>query len=150
MKMSNHSRSRANIIVAIQALIAGLQKHDTGQTLVIGGVSMAVSDVITKLTNYVTQLLAAAAAQAAWHQQVQVVDQLEATDINAFRQNLDATLRTQFGATSTTLEDFGLKPRKPAVKTVAVKNAAVEKGLATRASHHVPVKPPGGNTPKAG
>jgi hypothetical protein len=145
--MSKGSNSKATNILEIQNLIAGLQKHDTGKTFVVGGVSMTVADIITALKNYIAQLMAIAPLLAAYRQQVQVVDELETSSIHALRLNVDATLRVTYGASAGILTDYGIKPRKPAKRTAASVNEAVEKNLATRASHRVPAKPPTGNNP---
>jgi hypothetical protein len=53
-------------------------------------------------------------------------------DVLAF----EAIVRGTFGPSSQVLNDFGLKPRTPRVKTPPVKVQATQKALATRTARH--------------
>jgi hypothetical protein len=132
--MSNSNSSKASLIARINSMIAGLQKNLTGQTLVLGGSSITVSDLIAKLTAVVAQLNATTAAKVAWQAQVQASNTLETTEFDPLWAALGHCLEGMYGPTSTALAEFGIKPRKPPERTVKSKAVSVERNLATRAA----------------
>jgi hypothetical protein len=130
--MSTKNSSKANVIVEIQQMIAGLQKHFAGATIMLGGVSITVSDLIAELTSFLAQLTAVSTTRNAWQQQVQLARTAEVSRIDPLRAQLASYMDATFGETSSVLTDFGLKPRKKPVRSAQNKATAAEKMLATR------------------
>jgi hypothetical protein len=130
--MTTRSRAKNNVIAECLAAIAGLQKHLAGKTLILGGVSIAVDDIIAALTNYIALLTAASASKAAWQQDVQAARTAEASQIGPMRADLSSYLEGMYGASAGILLDFGLTPKKKAQRTVKTKAEGVAKDLATR------------------
>jgi hypothetical protein len=127
-------KSKVYLIAAINAMITGLQQHLSGQSLVVGGSSITVSDLIAKLTSFVAQLNSSSAAKATWQQQVLATKTAETTEFNPLWAALTRSIEGMYGPTAGVLSDFGIKPEKKPERTVKSKAVAIERNLATRAA----------------
>jgi hypothetical protein len=133
--MSRTSSSKA-LVAEIQQVIAGLQKHYAGQTLVLAQVSVKVADLIKELTAFVAQVGEATATHLTWLAQVKAMDSAADTRINPTLVTLHRFLEGQFGMTSPTLADFGMTPRSPRKRTAQEKVETAQKSAATRTARH--------------
>jgi hypothetical protein len=135
--MSNHKKSNSieSRIGRLQLLIAGLKANMAGQTIVLGGKTYAVADVITAIEAYIAQLSATAAARAAWIVEVQTTDALGNTQMDPLVTQLHRYLEGTYGPSSQTLTSFGLTPRKIRPRTSKQKAASAAKADATRLAH---------------
>jgi hypothetical protein len=113
-------------------LLAGLQKHFANTaTLSFGGNSHTPAEIQTALSNRTAATAATAAATTAFHNAVAAEQETRSTT-----QKLVADFRAfalaTFGDDLEALSDFGLKPRKKAVRTPETQVTAAQKALATR------------------
>src|SRR5580658_3254670 len=108
--MANKSRAKNNVIARIQALINGLKQNQSGQTLVLNGVSISQVALIAALEAYIAQLNATTTAHAAWLAAVQETKTMEDGQVNPQIEALEHYLEGIYGSTSSTLADYGLKP----------------------------------------
>lgn len=128
-------KSKSNTIVSIRALIAGLKKTFTGQTLAFDDGQVTTEDVVAELDSYVTELDDAEAARLAWKAKLTKVDARKAAAEERIV-GIHRYLRALFGPSSVKLGDFGLTPAAPPHRSVADKALAVVKGAATRSARH--------------
>jgi hypothetical protein len=124
-------RGKNDVVARVLAFIAGLIKNQSGETLVLGGVSITVLALIAELQAYIAELNANTAAHAAWLAQTQKTKTIEIAETTRLEQ-LTHYLEAIYGSASPTLADYGLTPAKPAKRTVKAKAAAVAKDAATR------------------
>ncbi|HEY4015864.1 MAG TPA: hypothetical protein VGM06_21135 [Polyangiaceae bacterium] len=113
-------------------LLAGLQKHFANTaTLSFGGATHAPADIQTALSNRAAATAATAAATTTFHDAVAAEQ-----EVRSSTQKLVADFRAfalaTFGDDLEALSDFGLKPRKKAVRAPETQVAAAQKALATR------------------
>jgi hypothetical protein len=127
------STSKIQKMALVRAMLAGLLKHFAGKTLTLNGAEVQVADVTTTLNGYEPQVTATAAAETAWKAQVQAEDTMETTVVDPLMLALGNAVRAAFGVSSPTLNDFGVAPRKPRVRTAEEKAASAAKSKATRA-----------------
>jgi hypothetical protein len=133
--MSSTMNSKGNMIVLVQKLLAGLDKHYAGQSLVINGTTVSVAEIGTKLQGYLTQVSTADATKTLWQQQLQSARETE-PDIDATVVSIHGIIRGNLGAANPALADFGMTPRGPSKRTSEEKAATAQKSLATRAARH--------------
>jgi hypothetical protein len=128
--------SKAVKMVAFRAMLSGLLKHFSGQTLEINNGKVAVNDLEATVNAIDAAATSAATAEASWKQQTETANKL----IDGFEPQMVALrsfLRSRYGATSNLLLDFGVKPKSTKkVKTVATLSTAIEKSAATREARH--------------
>jgi hypothetical protein len=113
-------------------LLAGLQKHFASTaTMTFGGASHAPAEIQTALANRTAATTATAAATTTFHNAVAAEGQVRdgtqklVADFRAF-------VMSTFGDDLEGLADFGLTPRRKAVRTPETKVVAAQKALATR------------------
>jgi|SRR5580692_374767 hypothetical protein len=133
--MSGNIRSKGNITILVQLLLAGLTKHYAGQSLMINGVSVAVTDIGTLFQGYLAEIATADAGKTAWQAQLATARAKEPA-VEAMVVAVHDVVRGNLGATNPALADFGMKPRAPSKRTSAEKAATAQKALATRAARH--------------
>jgi hypothetical protein len=133
--MSGTIRSKGSMIVLVQKLLAGLDKHYAGQTLTINGTAVPVAEIGTNLQGYLTLVSTADATKTLWQQQLQTARAGE-PDAVATVVAIHGIVRGNLGTANAALEDFGMKPRAPSKRTTAEKAATAEKSLATRVARH--------------
>jgi hypothetical protein len=146
---------------ADMSLLAGLQKHFASTaSLTFGGASHTPAEIQTALANRTAATTATAAATTTFHNAV-----AEEKQVRSGTQKLVADFRafamSTFGDDLEALADFGLKPRKKAVRSPETQVVAAQKSLATRKARgtkgkkqkaaikgtiEVPVTPPAGTT----
>jgi ABC-type transporter Mla subunit MlaD len=130
--MSNSSKSKAAALAAVQALIAGTQKHFPNGSFTLGNTAYTTASLVTLLQSVATAITSLNGAQlAAKHALTTLQGVLTQADpvIQIYERYLQAT----FANTVPILADFGLEPRKePAPKTTEEKAAAAAKAKATR------------------
>jgi hypothetical protein len=129
---SNSSKSKATVLAAVQALIAGTEKHFPNGSFTLGNTAYTTASLVALLQSVATALTALNTAQvAAKHALTTFQGALAQVDpvIQIYVRYLQAT----FANTALILADFGLEPRKvPAPLTVEQKAAAKAKAAATR------------------
>lgn len=135
--MSTNSKvNRTTQQAADQKLIDGLKKHEaTVPSLVIGGTSIKTTDIIGILQARIDARNAAVATKATWQSGVKA-DYDERSKTKTVVSGVRQALQVAFVGSIDALADFGLKPRKPAVRTPEQKQAAAAKAKATRAARH--------------
>jgi hypothetical protein len=134
--MSGTNQSKNNRKLLIEALMAGLTKHFAGQTIPVNGGSFTTEALVAKLNNYLTQQASADAANAAWKTQLDAVDALATAETDPLVLSLHSYVRGVLGASSQSLQDFGLKPRKKTVRSSAEKAVTAQKSAATKVARH--------------
>jgi hypothetical protein len=128
--------SKQYVIGRMQRLSAGLRQHLSGQLLTLAGQSVKVEDVLDELDGYVGQLNTTDAAHANWLAEVKATQVLEDGKINPRVAALENYLRSLYGASSQTLDSFGMTPRKVRARTVRAKAESAAKSAATRVARH--------------
>ena len=132
MSANNGNRTKAATLAFLQALIAGLQKHFSGESLTLGNASVSVASLVQVLTDLVTAMLAANAAQKSAKDALANVVSKAAAAAPVIK-GLRKLLGTMFAGSAQALADFGIEPpkaRQPMSSDVlAARNA---KAAATR------------------
>jgi hypothetical protein len=128
------STAKNDVVARVLGYIAGVKLHQTGETLVLNGESITDVALLAELEGYIAQLNATATAHAAWLGLVQTTRTMEATEMNPRLTALERYLEGTYGPTSPVLSDYGIKPAKPAKRTLKAKVTAAEKDAATRAA----------------
>ena len=129
------SSRKSLVIASIPKTVSGLRKHFAGQVLRLNGRELAVDAVIAQLDAALKQVARASAAQTAWKQELEAADAAVASAglvVSAVRD----LVRGVFGKKSTSVEDFGMKPRSYGRATLATRVDAAAKSKATRAERH--------------
>jgi hypothetical protein len=124
--------TKAQALAAVQALIAGTQKHDPNGSYRIGNVVYSSAQLVTLLQSVATAMTQEMAAEQAAKDALTNLESLQATShpiILGYRH----ALQISYGSASQILADYGLTPKKaPAPLTVQAKAAAAAKRKATR------------------
>jgi|HubBroStandDraft_1064217.scaffolds.fasta_scaffold611406_1 hypothetical protein len=126
------SRTKASALAAVQAIIAGTQKHFPTGSLTFGNATYQSSSLVQTLTGLANAMQAYAVAQVTAKDERVALEAQEATVdpiLSDYRKFLTAT----FGQSAQILADFGLTPakaRKPL--TVEAMSEKVALGNATR------------------
>jgi hypothetical protein len=132
MSNSTKSRTKAGALAAVQALIAGTQKHFPSGSFTLGNTAYTTASLVTLLQSVADAMTALNAAQlAAKH----ALTTLQGVLVQAgpVIRVYDHFLQATFANTVPILADFGLAPPKvPAPKTSEEKAAAAAKAEATR------------------
>jgi len=120
-----------------QALIDGFTKHAaTLPSLLIGGVQIPTTTIISTLQSRIAARAAVAPAKATYQALVKA-DQDERASSQALVSGAKQAIGLMFAGQITTLAEFGRKPRKvPAPRTPAEKAASAAKAKATREARH--------------
>ena len=133
-------------------LMNGLVKHQSVvASLMIAGVPVPTTDLITTLQSRIAARLKTAAAHKAWLDAV-AAEQATVAGSKATVSHAKQELKVMFAGQNETLGDFGLSgPKARTPLTAAEKSAAAEKGKATKAARHpkVPASPAEPATPPA-
>jgi hypothetical protein len=123
----------------LQKIQAGIGKHLSNvSSITLGGVSYAPADLEKLIQADLDTMKASAKAHADWLAQVSV-ERNSHTKVGPVLRLLKAYVISLFGETqdaSGKLEDFGYSPRKPSLKTLAVKVEARDQAKATREARH--------------
>ena len=130
--MSNTKNvTKAEALAAVQALIAGTEKHFPNGSFMLGNVSYTTASLLQVLQGLVAEMIARSTAQATARDALNTLRGTEAST-KAVRQAYLRFLRAAFNNTQS-LADFGLEPPKaPAPLTIEQKAASTAKMLATR------------------
>ena len=128
--------TKASLVLLLEAMIAGTQKHFPTGSLTVGNTSYTATSIDKLLQSLVDATSAMDDAHKAWQQAVLEQRAIAAT-VRPFVKGYSSYLRATFGAAVQTLADFGLSPIKARTpSTVQKKAAAAEKRLATREARH--------------
>jgi hypothetical protein len=131
---STKKPTKAQTLAAVQALIAGTQKHDPNGSYKIGNVVYTSAQLITLLQSVAAAMTAQMAAEKAAKDALTNLESVQATAhpiILGYRH----ALQLAYGNASQILADYGLTPHKaPAPLTVEAKAVAAAKRKATRAA----------------
>ena len=133
--MSNTRKpTKAQALAAVQALIAGTQKHDPNGSYRIGNVVYTSAQLVTLFQSVAGAMTAQMAAEKAAKDALTNLETLQAT-AHPILLGYKHALQVSYGNASQTLADYGLTPHKaPAPLTVQAKAAAADKRKATRAA----------------
>jgi hypothetical protein len=129
------STSNRSLLARIPLLRGGLAKHFAGKTLMLNNVEISVDAISAQLDGYAESITANETSRAAWQARVQHTRAV-APDGDALIAAVEALVRVTFGSASDRLGDFGLAPRPPYKRSVAVKAEAIERSAATRVARH--------------
>jgi hypothetical protein len=112
--------------------LAGIQQHLTGvTTLTLNNVDYTPAQLIALFQAAVLKEKATTVADKAYHDAVGAERESE-QKIAPLRQALKGAVASRFGASSSTMSDFGFKPRKVRAPKAATVAKAVEQRNATR------------------
>jgi hypothetical protein len=128
-------KSNSAALARISLLVTAIEKYFQGQTLTLNGVKVTAEEAIQTLQAYAAALTTSTSSHAAWTDTVEAARKLE-PGADSVILGIEGYVRVMYGNTSAVLTAFGMTPRKPGKKTVAVKQEAVEKSLATRVARH--------------
>src|SRR5580692_3158647 len=111
-RSTNMSRASSKLLyLEILKVIAGVQKHLAGQTLVLAGTTITAEDFVTELDGVASQLTGVETARQAWLAQSKALDDTLAATYNPRISAFHAYVVSRFGASGADLVDFGMKPR---------------------------------------
>jgi len=126
--------SKATLLALMQALISGLQKHTPNGQFTLGGNPYTTAALVQLLQSLADAITAVTASQASGKEVVAAMRAVEAKVGPVFLA-LKSNLLNTYGASTSTLADFGLEPHKaPAPRTAEQKAASAAKAKATRAA----------------
>jgi ABC-type transporter Mla subunit MlaD len=129
---STTSKSKATVLAAVQALIAGTQKHFPNGSFTLGNTAYTTSSLVALLQSVATALTALNTAQVAAKHALSTSQGVLA-QVDPVIQIYVHFLQATFANTAPTLADFGLEPRKvPTPLTSEEKAASAAKAKATR------------------
>jgi hypothetical protein len=131
--MSSHpTKTKAEVLAAVQALIAGTQKHFPSGSFTLGNVAYTTASLVTLLQGVANAMTALNAAQLAAKQAL-LTSQGALAQGDPVIQIYVRFLQATFANTVPLLADFGLVPRKePAPLTSEQYAARAAKAKATR------------------
>ncbi len=130
--MPSPTKTRSTQQAADQKLVDGLTKHaGVIASLYLGGTAMPNAAIVSKLQALIAAVNSTNTARASLHALVLAEEQLR-TQSDQFVTDLRQTILAMFSTQTDVLADFGLAPRKKAVKTPETKVAAATKAAATR------------------
>jgi hypothetical protein len=131
MKTSKADRSDRN-----RKALAGIRKHyASAPTMVLDGVSYALTDIEKTLQGSIDAADATTAATATFHKTVDAERTANAS-ADAVYAGLKTFVTTQFKTSPDVMADFGFTPSSRQVPDAATVAAAVEKRTATRVARH--------------
>jgi hypothetical protein len=125
-------RNSSLLLGTIRKMIAGLQQHFAGQTLVVAGQTVAVTDVIAKLELYGPKLMSMTAAYQAYLAESRALAQFASGELDPLLVDLHDFVVARFGRAGAPLTDFGMTPRRPRKRTAQQNLATTQKAAATR------------------
>jgi hypothetical protein len=129
---NNTSRTRAAALAAVQALIAGTQKHFPSGSFTLGNTAYTTASLVALLVGVADAMTALDAAQLAAKHALATLQGAE-TQADTVIQVYVRFLQATFANTVPILADFGLAPPKvPAPRTSEEHAAAAAKAKATR------------------
>jgi len=132
MSSTTKSRTKAAALAAVQALIAGTQKHFPSGSFTLGNTPYTTASLVALLQSVADAMTAVTGAQLATKHALST-EQGVKTQAGPVIQVYERFLQATFANTVPILADFGLAPRKePAPKTSEEKAAAAAKAEATR------------------
>ena len=125
-------QSKAKTLAAVQALIAGTNKHFPNGSLTFGNATYPAASLVTRLQGLITAMQTVDGLHAALKDAL-IAQHGERADVGPLIKAYTTYLHALYGNATQTLADFGLAPRKvptpPSVETLA---AAKAKAAATR------------------
>jgi hypothetical protein len=128
------SQTKAAALAAVQALIAGTQKHFPNGSFTLGNTAYTTASLVQLLQSLADTMTAVNTAQVAAKHAL-ATEQGAETQVDPVIQIYVRYLQATFANAAPTLADFGLAPRKvPAPRTSEQKAAAAAKAKATRAA----------------
>jgi len=126
------NETKAEALAAVQALIAGTQKHLATGTFTVGNVAYTAASMDALLQSVVDAMIAVNTAQIAAKHALATAQGIE-TQVDPTIQAYVRFILGMYDSALPTLADFGLSPRKvPAPRTAEQKAAAAAKARATR------------------
>ncbi len=154
--MSGFKPTKSTLQQRARGLITGTQKHLANETLAFNGATFAAPALIQLLQQLIDVVTRSDAAKAEWKDALKSMKDGKATIVpvlGAFQ----AFVVNRFGNAPSTLEDFGIAPRKVRTPlTAEQKAAAAVQRKATRAARHIvgkkqraKIKAPAATTPTA-
>jgi hypothetical protein len=128
-------KNKNDRMVVDQKLIAGVQKHFAGASLVLADKSFTTAEVVAFLQKRIDAAGPVETARAAW---MSLADAEKATvaETQKFVKALRALVRAMFGTNVATLTDFGIALRKQATPKAEATVLKAARSKATRAARH--------------
>jgi hypothetical protein len=135
--MSGFRPTKSALQQQARGLITGTQKHLANETLAFNGARFATQALIQVLQELIDVVTRSDAAKAEWKDALKSMNDGKATIVPVLVA-FQAFVVNRFGNAPSTLEDFGIAPRKvPTPMTAEQKAAALVKRKATRAARHI-------------
>jgi hypothetical protein len=116
-----------------QKLIAGVQKHFAGASLVLPSKTYTAAEAVKILQERIDVTGPADAVLATYRNAV-AAEKAKIADTKEFVLELEQLVRAMFGKNAETLADFGLAPRKRATPTTEAMALQIARAKATRAA----------------
>jgi hypothetical protein len=126
----NHP-TKKSLLMSINQLIAGIQKHFASATLVVANQTYTGAQLVAVLQPLADAIAATVASKAAYANDV-AAEKKAFAQADEFLSSLTQAVYAAYGNAVASLADFGLAPRKRTAPSAAVKAAAVKKALATK------------------
>jgi hypothetical protein len=134
MASTKHKNKTLRVADDLQ-MIAGIEKHLTGASLVLSGKTYTSAELVAFLQGRVDAAKATQVTRAAWLNAA-ASERAKALETKDFVSTLKQALLVMFGQAIDTLSDFGIAPRKRAVTDPETKVEAAKRSRATRAVRH--------------
>jgi hypothetical protein len=131
------SRPSSKLLFAeIQKVMAGVQKHLAGKTLVLANTTITAEAFVAALAAKTVQLSGIENARQAWLAQSKAFDDAYADEMEPQLLALRQLVQSTFGMSGSELVDFGMKPRPTRKRTAKQVVATADKAAATRTARH--------------
>ena len=129
---SKSNKTKAGALALVQALIAGTQKHLSGGSFTLGGVTYTAASIIPVLQGLGDAITAVNVAQSSARDAVAAKQGIE-VKVDPIMGDYQRFIRVTFSNATQTLADFGLTPPKARTPMTAAQLAArAAKAEATR------------------
>jgi len=119
------------LLVSINQLIAGIQKHFTTASVIVANQTYTSSQLVAVLQPLADAISATTASRAEWLSD-SAAEEKALASADEFLSGLQQAVYAAYGNAVATLADFGLKPHVRPVRTAASKAAAAQKAHATK------------------
>lgn len=129
------SSSKGKYRVEAQAIVLGLKKHCSKQTITVNGEGVQVAEIIKLFDESLAAIDETAKAESQWHHALQR-ERAKLALVKPMIPLLRTFVSNQFGVGSPTFAEFGFQVPKVGRKSAAVKARAAAKQVATRAENH--------------
>jgi hypothetical protein len=135
--MSGTKPTKSNLQQRARGLITGTQKHLSNETLAFNGVTFAAPALVQLLQQLIDVVTRSDTKKAEWKDALKAMKDAKAAIVPVVG-GYHAYVVNRYGNAPSTLEDFGIAPRKVRTPlTAEQKAAAAVKRQATRQARHI-------------